>query len=673
MSIEDDRSSEENARLLYELLRDRKYDDAVKIAINDSVNMRTRKVIQELDEEYSIKDGLLQYFLELSEHSVLNEHESITFCKLASYKSRHIQILYEKEKLTLTEQLADVLKSIETNIAMNIYISFELHEKVIECLLMNENYKEIPVYAKKTQYKPDYISIMNSLMDIGLNRGCSFAQIFLDETIEFNDLDKVVDVFSKYSLLQECTSFLIEKLKHNRESEGNLQTRLIEMNLLNATDVADTILNNRMFSHFDRAHIAELCEKCGLYKHAIELYTDLKDFKKLVELIVNTHLISTEWLIDYFATLDATTSLEFMKAMLEANISNNLTVCVQIAIKYQEKLTLKALINLFDSFKSYDGLFNIIEPFIDTNKDPEVHFKYIEAACKIGKYNDLERICMESDFYEPERVKNFLFDADLPHPLPLIIVCDRFHFLNELVVHLYKRNMIHYIEAYVIKVNASRLPAVVGGLLDVGCNEEKIKQIIVKTPPEFSIQLLSRECEQRNRVVILKEYLEEKVKQGSTDAMVHSSLAKVHIVENNNPEQYLKQNLYYLTRVVGNFCEKSHPYLAYIAYERGHCDDDLIRLCNANNFLKEEAIYLTKRNKRKLWSEVLNKKNPNWRKIIDHFLDFALNERVRDEELKTAVEAFLLSDLKNEFVEIIEHSIPQDSMLYKVSNEYLET
>ena len=38
----------------------------------------------------------------------------------------------------------------------------------------------------------------------------------------------------------------------------------------------------------------------------------------------------------------------------------------------------------------------------------KVHFKYIEAACKTGQIKEVERICRESNCYNPERVKNFL-------------------------------------------------------------------------------------------------------------------------------------------------------------------------------------------------------------------------------------------------------------------------
>lgn len=46
-----------------------------------------------------------------------------------------------------------------------------------------------------------------------------------------------------------------------------------------------------MFTHYDRAHNAQLCEKADLLQRALEHYTDLCDIKRAV---VHTHLLSPE-------------------------------------------------------------------------------------------------------------------------------------------------------------------------------------------------------------------------------------------------------------------------------------------------------------------------------------------------------------------------------------------
>lgn len=54
------------------------------------------------------------------------------------------------------------------------------------------------------------------------------------------------------------------------------------------------------------------------------------------------------------------------------------------------------------------GLFYFLGSIVNFSQDAEVHFKYIQAACKTGQIKEVERICRESNCYDPERVKNFL-------------------------------------------------------------------------------------------------------------------------------------------------------------------------------------------------------------------------------------------------------------------------
>lgn len=44
--------------------------------------------------------------------------------------------------------------------------------------------------------------------------------------------------------------------------------------------------------------------------------------------------------------------------MLSANIRQNLQLCVQVASKYHEQLGTQALVELFESFKSYEGRYH---------------------------------------------------------------------------------------------------------------------------------------------------------------------------------------------------------------------------------------------------------------------------------------------------------------------------
>lgn len=67
-------------------------------------------------------------------------------------------------------------------------------------------------------------------------------------------------------MIQQATSFLLDYLKANREEDAALQTKVLEMNLIHAPQVADAILAAGMLTHYDRVLIGTLCEKAKLYQ-----------------------------------------------------------------------------------------------------------------------------------------------------------------------------------------------------------------------------------------------------------------------------------------------------------------------------------------------------------------------------------------------------------------------
>lgn len=54
---------------------------------------------------------------------------------------------------------------------------------------------------------------------------------------------------------------------------------------------------------------------------------------------------------------------------------------------------------------------------------------------------------------------------------------------------------------FLSQVNPARLPVVIGGLLDVDCGEDAIKQLIMVVKGQFSTDELVEEVEKRNRLL----------------------------------------------------------------------------------------------------------------------------------------------------------------------------
>lgn len=641
------------------------YSEAAKVAANAPKGiLRTPQTIQRFQQVPSQPgqtSPLLQYFGILLDQGQLNKFESLELCRpvLAQGRKQLLEKWLKEDKLECSEELGDLVKQADPTLALSVYLRANVPNKVIQCFAETGQFQKIVLYAKKVGYTPDYTFLLRNVMRVNPEQGAQFASMLVQDDEPLADINQIVDVFMEQNMVQQCTAFLLDALKNNRPSEGPLQTRLLEMNLISAPQVADAILGNQMFTHYDRAHIAQLCEKAGLLQRALEHYTDQYDVKRAV---VHTHLLNPEWLVSFFGTLSVEDSLECLKAMLQANIRQNLQVCVQVATKYHEQLTTTSLIDLFESFKSYEGLFYFLGSIVNFSQDPEVHFKYIQAACKTGQIKEVERICRESNCYNPERVKNFLKEAKLTDQLPLIIVCDRFDFVHDLVLYLYRNNLQKYIEIYVQKVNPSRLPVVVGGLLDVDCSEDVIKNLIIVVRGQFSTDELVEEVEKRNRLKLILPWLEARIHEGITESATHNALAKIYIDSNNNPERFLRENQFYDSRVVGRYCEKRDPHLACVAYERGQCDQELINVCNENSLFKSEARYLVKRRDNELWTEVLNEDNQYRRQLIDQVVQTALSETQDAEDISVTVKAFMTADLPNELIELLEKIVLDNSV-----------
>jgi hypothetical protein len=64
---------------------------------------------------------------------------------------------------------------------------------------------------------------------------------------------------------------------------------------------------------------------------------------------------SLQWLVNYFSRLTTEQSMACLHEMLRVNIRQNLQVVVQIATKYSDILGAVKLIEMFESFKSFEG------------------------------------------------------------------------------------------------------------------------------------------------------------------------------------------------------------------------------------------------------------------------------------------------------------------------------
>ncbi|ANB13506.1 clathrin heavy chain [Sugiyamaella lignohabitans] len=647
-----------------QLLNAGNYLEAAKVAATSPRGLlRTQETIQRLKNIQAAPgqiSPILQYFSTLLDKGSLNKFESIELALPVLQQDR--KPLFEKwlkeNKLESSEQLGDIVRNFDLSLALSVYLRANVPLKVVAAFAELGEFDKILPYCQKVNYTPDYAVLLQNIVRVNPDKATEFATQLVNTGTSGLNLDRIVDVFLSQNLIQQATAFLLDALKDNSPDQGHLQTRLLEVNLINAPQVADAILGNEMFSHYDRARIAQLCEKAGLYQRALEHYDDLKDIKRVV---VHTNVLNPDWLVGYFGKLTVEQTLESLREMLTVNIRQNLQVVIQVATKYSDLVGPVNLIKLFEEFKTPEGLYYYLQSIVNLSQDSDVVLKYVQSAAAIGQFSEIERIARDNNYYNPEKLKNFLKDAKLADQLPLIIVCNRFDFVHDLVLYLYQQQQFKFIEVYVQRVNPAKTPEVVGGLLDVDCDESIIKDLLQTVVGQVPIEPLVAEVEKRNRLKLLLPFLEAVLNGGSKEPALFDALAKIYIDSNNNPEKFLKENEFYNTLVVGKYCESRDPYLAYTAYEKGKNDMELIRITNENSMYKHQARYLVARADPDLWTYVLSDENIHRRSLIDQVVGTAVPESTNPEDVSIAVKSFMSADLPGELIELLDKIILEPS------------
>ncbi|KAK9805974.1 hypothetical protein WJX73_010066 [Symbiochloris irregularis] len=604
---------------------------------------------------------LLVYFGTLLTRGKLNAYESVELSMLVLQQNRK-QLLdnwLKEDKLTPSEQLGDLLRQAGDNeAALSCYQQANVPHKVIEGLAAKGDFAELTKFSAAQGYKPDYMYLLQRMMMDNPEAAVNLAKMVAKQPGPPIELNTMADLFLQRNMVREATAFLLDVLQDNKPEQDKLQTKLLEINLVTNPNVADAIMANNTLTHYDRPRVAQLCEKAGLYMRALQHYTDLPDIKRV---IINTHAIDPQQLVEYFGSLSADWAIDCLKELLGTNLAQNLQLVVQVAKEYTEQIGASKIIDLLEGHKSYHGLYYYLGSYIAFSEDPEVHLKYIEAAAKTGQIKEVERVTRESNFYPPDRTKQFLMESKLPDARPLINVCDRFDMVGDLTHYLYTNNMLRYIEGYVQKVSPAKAPLVVGALLDCEAPEDFITNLILSVRSLIPVEGLCAEVEKRNRLKLLNPFLEHLVSEGSADPAVHNALGKIIVDSNNNPEHFLTTNPYYDSLAVGKYCEKRDPNLACVAYKRGQCDAALVDCTNRHSLFKVQARYIVERMDADLWGTALQEDNKYRRQLVDQVVSTALPESKNPEQVSVAVKSFMGAGLQSELIELLEKIVLQNS------------
>lgn len=114
----------------------------------------------------------------------------------------------------------------------------------------------------------------------------------------------------------------------------------------------------------------------------------------------------------------------------------------------------------------------------------------------------MERVIREVSCYDPKKVKDFLKDQKLD-PKPLIILCDKHGYLDELTRYLHKNQRTSHIQAYLLNWNPKAAPVVLSTLLEMDADENMVRQLLNNLRASAPIEEMIVEFEAKKKLDVL--------------------------------------------------------------------------------------------------------------------------------------------------------------------------
>lgn len=99
------------------------------------------------------------------------------------FKSRKqlIEKWISEGKLDYSEELGDLIKPFDINIALSVYLRGNVPHKVVQCFAELGQFDKIILYAKKVNFEPDYLFQMRQIIRTHPENAAQFAQMLVSE------------------------------------------------------------------------------------------------------------------------------------------------------------------------------------------------------------------------------------------------------------------------------------------------------------------------------------------------------------------------------------------------------------------------------------------------------------------------------------------------------------
>jgi clathrin heavy chain len=78
-------------------------------------------------------------------------------------------------QLECSEELGDLCRAQDMNLALSVYLRASVPNKVVACFAETGQFDKIVLYAQKVGYSPDYAQLLQHITRINPDKGAEFA------------------------------------------------------------------------------------------------------------------------------------------------------------------------------------------------------------------------------------------------------------------------------------------------------------------------------------------------------------------------------------------------------------------------------------------------------------------------------------------------------------------
>jgi clathrin heavy chain len=153
-----------------ELFSQHKYKEAADFAADSPQGvLRTPETVakfQSIPVQPGQTSPVVQYFGTLLRKGKLNVFESLELSRLVvnQKKKNLLEQCLAEDKLECSEELGDLVKTLDNDMALKIYNKMRENAKMVAAVAENGQFDRDLIYSKQVWYTPDYLFLLQSIL-----------------------------------------------------------------------------------------------------------------------------------------------------------------------------------------------------------------------------------------------------------------------------------------------------------------------------------------------------------------------------------------------------------------------------------------------------------------------------------------------------------------------------